>query len=669
VQKSYKFLADEYRRVGGQLGELENYRINNPGVDQTKARALGADRYKQLIRETVDRDQMIDYATNKPMTDARFERFLDEHAKTIILGEDGLPTATPKARRMLANSRDYARVLQFKDPESWMHFAETVGENNDVFETITSHVHSMAQDIAMLERMGPNPQAWKQFVLNLYDREPARLAVEAPEGASPKEIGKFFKQNQKIEGRVALERRVFENLFAEVTGQNKIPVNIEMAKMVGDSRQWLSGIQLGGALLSSFNDTGTLAMAARFNGLSTMNVLGRATSMMTEKGAEVFTAQQGLLADTLAHAAGGADRISGEVIRTGLAGKVASANIRLSGLRRWTNILRSSFGLEWMAHMARERGKAFGDLDPKNIDAFGRYGITADDWDIIRSIPPAEPRPNAILTRPLDIADAGHREIAEKVNRLIATEMDHAVIEENPLARSFILGQSQPGTVGGELRRGIGMYRSFTTTFMVQQFGRAFARGWDGSRLGHAALSFIAMTGLGALSMQAKEIANGKDPISLNPTERHGMLGWGKAVIQGGGFGAFGDMLAVDQTKYGNTWASFLAGPQFAAAESVVGDFVIKNIQAAAKGQETHFLGDAAYTGGRYLPGSTLWFGRLAFQREVLDQMARMIDPRAPERFQRMEESARKDWGQSYWWKPGRTESSRPPTLEAVLGH
>jgi hypothetical protein len=128
-----------------------------------------------LIRETVDREQMIDYATNKPMTDARFERFLDEHAKTSFRGEDGLPSATPKARRMLANSRDYARVLQFKDPESWMQFAETVGENNDVFETVTSHVHSMAQDIAMLENLGPNPQAWKRFVLDLYDREPRGL--------------------------------------------------------------------------------------------------------------------------------------------------------------------------------------------------------------------------------------------------------------------------------------------------------------------------------------------------------------------------------------------------------------------------------------------------------------------------------------------------------------
>lgn len=668
VQKTYKYLADEFRRVGGQLGELKNYRLNNPGVDMVKARALGPDRYKQLIRETVDREHMIDYATNKPMTDARFETFLNEHARNIIEGSADLPSAAPKGRRMLANSRDYARVLHFKDAESWMRFAETVGEHQDVFETIMGHIHSMANDIALLERTGPNPEAWKSFVTNLMDRESARLRVEAPAGATDKEIARFMRQNQKIEGNVALQRRLFENVFAEVTGQNKIPVNVELGRRMGDVRNALSSIQLGSAMIASLNDTGTLAMAARFNGLPTGNILARATELMTQKGSEIFTAQQGLVADTLAHAAGAADRISGEVIRTGFAGKLATANIRLSGLRRWTGILRASFGLEWMAHVARERGKAFADLDPQNLEAFARYGIDAADWDIIRRVPPAEPRPGAILTRPMDLLDAGHRAIAEKFNRLITTEMDHAVINENPLARAIMIGQSRPGTVGGEFRRGVGMYRTFTTTFMVQQFGRAFARGWDGSRLGHAALTFIAMTGLGALSMQAKEILNGRDPLSLDPTERHGLLGWGKAVMQGGGLGPFGDILAVDQTRHGNTWAAFIAGPQFSSLESVLGDFVFKNVQAAAKGQQTHFLGDAAYVAGRHMPGSSLWFGRLAFQRQVLDQMARMIDERAPERFQRMEEQARKDFGQSYWWQPGQTSARRAPDMGAVFG-
>jgi hypothetical protein len=38
---------------------------------------------------------------------------------------------------------------------------------------------------------------------------------------------------------------------------------------------------------------------------------------------------------------------------------------------------------------------------------------------------------------------------------------------------------------------------------------------------------------------------------------------------------------------------------------------------------------------------------RLALQREVLDQVALMADPRTGERFARIEETARKNWGQT----------------------
>lgn len=668
TSRSYKYLADEYRRVGGQLGEIKKYGIGNPDIREAAVRAAGAERYKEDLRQMLDREETIDYVTNKPMTDVRFERFLTELAENVIAGENAVLSGKAKGQRMLANARDYHRVLHFKDADSWMSFAEKYGEHADVFHTIFSHVQSMSNDIAMMDLLSPNPQAWKRFVDDAFDREPARLAVEAPADATPKQRASYEKKNLKIENQVARSRQAFDNMFAEITNQNKIPVDMAMAQWMGDARHLLGGVDLGGAIISSFNDPGMAVMRARMDGIPAANVLKNATSMMGEKGSEIFVAQQGLLSDTLAHAVGQVDRLSGEMIRAGLPGKIATANIRLSGLRRWTAILRGSFGLEWMAHIARERGQGFADLDPKNIDAFARYGIGENEWNVIRSIEPHEPRPNAIFTRPLDLFDAGHRDVAEKLNRLITTEMDFAVIENSPQARSIMLGQSRPGTLGGETRRSLGMYQSFVVTYMIQQFGTAFARGWDGSRLSHAALTFITMTMLGALSMQAKAILGGQDPISLNPTERHGVLGWGKAIVQGGGLGKFGDMLAVDQTKYGNSWASYLAGPIASRTESILGDFFWKNVQAASKGQETHLLGDAAYAFGNNIPGSRLWFLKTEFQRQVLDQLALMADSRAPERFRRMEETARKDWGQSYWWKPGRTSPSRAPNLEAALG-
>jgi hypothetical protein len=390
--------------------------------------------------------------------------------------------------------------------------------------------------------------------------------------------------------------------------------------------------------------------------------------MMGEKGSEVFAAQQGLVMDTLAHVAGSTDKVLGEGIRSGVAAKLANANIRISGLRRWTGVLRAAFGLEMMAHVAREAGTDFGKLEPRFREALGRYGIGEADWDAIRNTPSHEPRPNAKFTRPVDVAEAGNRAAAEKFSRLINTEMDYAVIEGDPLTRSLLLGESQPGTVGGEVRRSVMMYRSFPATFVTMHFARALARGWDGRRLSHAALTFAAMTVFGAVAMQAKEIAAGRDPLTLDPTEGNGLRAWGKAILQGGGLGVFGDVLFVDQTKYGNTWASMVAGPVAGSIESILGDFVVKNIQQAGKGQETHFLGDALYALGRHTPGSSLWFGRLAFQREVLDQLALMADPRTRERFARMEEKARKEWGQDYWWSPGRTAPERAPELGAISG-
>lgn len=393
--------------------------------------------------------------------------------------------------------------------------------------------------------------------------------------------------------------------------------------------------------------------------------------MMTEKGSEIFVAQQGLVLDSLAHAAGQTDRILGESVRTGLAQKLSSANIRASGLRKWTAMLRGAFGLEMMAHVARESGKDFAALSDEFRGSLSRYGIDKDDWNLIRGTAPHEPRPNAILIRPIDITEGGtqaHRSASEKLQRLIDTEMDYAVIEGDPVTRAMMIGDSKPGTLGGETRRAVSMYRSFPSTFVMMHFSRAAARGWDGTRLAHSALAFTTMTMLGILSMQTKEIVAGRDPLSLDPTTGNGLRAWGKGMLQGGGFGVFGDILFLDQTKNGNSWAATLAGPLAASAESILGDFVIKNIQQAGKGQDTHFAGDALYALGRHIPGSSLWFTRLAFQRGVLDQTALMVDPRARERFARIEAQAKKDWGQSYWLPPGRTEPRRAPDLSAIIG-
>jgi hypothetical protein len=145
-------------------------------------------------------------------------------------------------------------------------------------------------------------------------------------------------------------------------------------------------------------------------------------------------------------------------------------------------------------------------------------------------------------------------------------------------------------------------------------------------------------------------------------------MGWGHAVIQGGGLGVFGDLLGSDKTREGNSWAAMMAGPVMDLAETVGGNFLLKNIQRAANGQRTEFLGDALWAASRYVPGSNIWYAKLAFQRAITDQLMLMADERTPERFARIEAAAQKNFGQGTWWRRGQLAPDRPPDLAAAFG-
>jgi hypothetical protein len=167
-------LADRYNAAGGALTKRERY-FPNPEIDAAKARALGEQGFKQLIRDVVDREKVIDFATKKPMADVRFEQLLDESWRSIDAGVDGAPRAF-HGKTMLANTRDAPRLFVMRDAEAWLQYAEGVGVHASPFAAAVDHIHSMARDIALLERLGPNPDATMRFMQDVIAGEPGRRA-------------------------------------------------------------------------------------------------------------------------------------------------------------------------------------------------------------------------------------------------------------------------------------------------------------------------------------------------------------------------------------------------------------------------------------------------------------------------------------------------------------
>jgi hypothetical protein len=677
--KAAEFLRTEYNAAGGNIAMRDKWLLPQ-SHDSTKVASVNRDDWKDFVRPLLDRDQMLRRdppqssrapgasSPPNPLNDAELEVVLDKvYAAIVSRGADDAPSAAFTGRGALANQRSEARILAFKDADSWMAYKESFGAGGGVYDAMMAHIRDLSDDIGLMRVMGPNPEATYRYMLSYFDQELLRLQKEAPKGADAKTVARVISDNKKLESEIRQARNGFEALWAETTGANSVPVHVEVAKAMGTMRSALHGIQMGSAIISSITDPALMSVTARFNGISAMNVISRAIADMAKPGAEISAAQMGLVADSIAESARRVDRHMGEEIQSGRVAQVSTAIIRASGLRRWTAILRQSFGLEYMAEMARNQGKAFADMDPAFRAGLERVGVTEAEWKGIANADAYQPVDGVKLLRPMDVSGVDEA-LGGKLSQLINTEMDYAVIEGDPLTRAFIRGQSQPGTLGGEVRRAVGMYKAFPITFMNLHFARAFARGWDGSRMGHAALTFAALTGLGVIAMQAKEIANGRDPLSLDPTTAMGARAWGKAVLQGGGLGMFGDIMFADKTKLGNSWASALAGPQFAAAEQVLGQFLSANINRALKGEDTHFGADALYVAGRYMPGTSLWFGRLAFQRQVMDQLALMIDERAPARFARMEAEAARNWGQSFWYRPGDSSPARAPDISTIGG-
>ena len=70
---------------------------------------------------------------------------------------------------------------------------------------------------------------------------------------------------------------------------------------------------------------------------------------------------------------------------------------------------------------------------------------------------------------------------------------------------------------------------------------------------------------------------------------------------------------------------------------------------------------------GAIAPGRSLWHTRLAMERLIFDELEAVIDPRAANSFRKIEQGARRDYGQKFFWRPGTRAPQRAPDLGAAV--
>lgn len=448
-------------------------------------------------------------------------------------------------------------------------------------------------------------------------------------------------------------------------GSANAPVNSRIANTLQAARNLVSAATLGSAQISAISDVAFGKMARKFVGLEKSGALRVVsdTVRMFSPSNKAEAVRAGLMLDSAVHVMHSQARYVGSIHATSVTGFLADRVIGLQGLSAWTQAGKHAFGMAMMAEFGDRIGLEFAALPEALRNTLQRHGINAADWDRIRTTALYQPADGVTFLRANEIARFADRDLAEKYQMMVLRETRFAVPEGTVRSQS-ILRAGRPGTFVGELTRNFAQFKSFGVAVVLLHGGRWAREGGVRSAKGYVYAGELLFTGmlLGALALQLKEVVNGRDPRDADPRSMKSVGFWGAAALQAGGLGIYGDFLFSGVNRFGGGLTSTVAGP-LAGKFDKLRDFGVGNPLQGVAGETTNAGREAVNLLRDWTPGGSLWWARLAYERGVLDQLQKKLDPQARAAFRRKVTQRRNTYGNQFWWQPGETGPRRAPGL------
>lgn len=610
--------------------------------------ALASRTWRDAITPRLDRARMIDRETGLPFTDVALDEALDVVFRTIR--SDGWETRAPGSgvgRGSLANQRAEHRFLHFKSADDWLWYKDRFGGGGTVFDTMVGHVAGMSRDIAHMEVLGPNPAATIRFLTDTIDKARQVAPDKLP-------LGK----------KAADALLSVEKLYEATSGGLSAPVDETWARRFGSVRSTLVSAQLGSASLSAITDMGWQALTRIYNGLP---IMSQTADFVRQFGRSERreSVRVGLIAQDAARLLAAQNRYVTQEVVGEKAAWLAERVMDYSFLSQWTQAQRWSFGMGFMGHLAEMADRPLEQVPGRFQRTLRRYGIDGAAWDAIRQTPLSEPDGRALL-RPTDVADA---RLGDRLLEMILTETDAATPTVTATARAMMSFGQRPGTLGGEVIRSIGQYKSFGVSLLLTHGARFMAENATG-RAAYAAGAMTFGTALGAMSLWLRDLRSGQDPRPATTPSF-----WGQAILQGVGFGPMGDYLNAVTSERTNSLAEAIAGATTGGL-SDVGKLTIGNAvetgawlwkpdekrdgTAKSWNEQTHAGREGVDFAKRYMPGSNLFYVRTALERNFFDQIQSLVDPNYAQSWA-MRTRAREKRGSPEYWAPGEAAPGRAP--------
>lgn len=664
IQKYQEAARIDANRAGASIGKIPGY-IARQSHDSEKIGSAGFDKWAADILPRLDPktfDGVADEAS-----------FLRGVYNGLVTGNHLKSPDAPKPNGFkgpanIAKKISQERVLHFKDGVAWHEYNQQYGTGN-LREAVLRGLDLSGQNTAIMRRLGTNPEANLEMAMDVIASD---LDKAGDTAASTN-----FKTARET---------VLKNRFAEVSGQTRIPGNAWAARMAANVRAWQSLSKLGGALLSSFTDLPVAASEMRYQGKSFLGSLGEMTAGLVRGRGSLE--QKEILSSFGVYA----DSMRGEIMRRfsaddSVGGKMSrgmSLFFKLNGLSWWTDANKASAGLMMAHNLAQNKGRAWGTMDASFRRTLELYDLDAGKWDLLRSMDtrladgrdymttdgiadiPAEKIGAYLESQGRKVSDAAIREQREGLERSLRTYINdrvtYAVLEPDARTRSIMNQGTRPGTVMGDLNRFLTQFKSFPAAYMQKTLGRElYGRGYapttlgegyrgskdliaalrngNGEKLGLAQL-LLWTTAFGYLSMASKDMVKGREPRPADDPKT-----WIAAMVQGGGFGIFGDYLFGEASRFGNRPLESLAGPAISTAASTVDlwNKVRSGDDAAA----------SAFTLGlNNTPFLNLFYTRIALNHLFLYSVQEAMNPGS---LRRTEQRIQKENGQQFLIRPSQS--------------
>jgi hypothetical protein len=643
-QQSAEYLRQRRNAAGGDTGKIEHWGL--PVDHNSRAiRNAGFDAWKKSINDNADRATMIDRNTGQPFTDEAWNAMLKtEFDKIRSEGWSEREPGSQAGKGMLANQRAEERFFKWKSYDHWKAYNDEFGRGN-AYDAMTAHVRGMAHDIAQMEILGPNPPATVQWIKDTLEK-----SARTDTAPGSKAVDRANAANAKI-----------DRIMNEYTGASRRVENRALANIGSGVRSWQTAAKLGGATLATPADLAYQFSTRKFNGLPAANMLWQYARLLASRGTQQERVRAGLMARRWISHTGGQSRYLDHAFSGEFSKRLAEGVVRGSALARVTDAGHQAFGESFLGALTDNSVHTWDKLDPAFQRMFERYGMGAKEWEQIRKTP-LEMNGGVPWIFPTNVENHA---LGDRLLEMISRESIHAVPEPDLATKAALSSVGRPGTVAGETVKSGVLFKGFGVGAAAMQAHRIAVEAARSptSAAKYAGGLLMGSTLMGALSLMLNDvIKSGKDPraagakpftdpktgkLSLNPGF------WGAAMAQGGGFGALGDLLKSAEGRAGN-FAESIAGP-------IMGD-IGRTLELYGSKNPA---GDALRLARSEIPGGTLWYTRLAFDRMLADQIQQHIDPHYNRSWKRMQKAAR-DEGTDYWWRPGKTAPDRAPKFSNV---